>query len=188
MSEAEAEANVPLDNIVSDTPSPRPRSFMHPDISDRTMKPKIDNPFEPPSSPSDLQRSSVMYPSSDPPTPKASKRIHSLPTVVEGRPVLEASSSFSRQPPPAPEPVDLPPPRSPPPRPNTAAANRPPEPHPRPVIDYNKTTGPEEALPEVKWWTEWLCGCSEGPNRGGDTQVRSNFLACAPLAPLLDSY
>ena len=24
----------------------------------------------------------------------------------------------------------------------------------------------------VPWWTEWLCGCSEGPDRGGELQVR----------------
>jgi hypothetical protein len=24
----------------------------------------------------------------------------------------------------------------------------------------------------VPWWTEWLCGCSEGPDRGGESQVR----------------
>lgn len=29
---------------------------------------------------------------------------------------------------------------------------------------------PEERA--VRWWHDWLCGCSEGPDRGGDNQVR----------------
>ena len=30
----------------------------------------------------------------------------------------------------------------------------------------------EQDLPPVRWWHEWLCGCGEGPDRGGDHQVR----------------
>ena len=33
--------------------------------------------------------------------------------------------------------------------------------------------GEHDEPPETgKWWTEWLCGCSEGPDRGGEHQVR----------------
>ena len=27
-----------------------------------------------------------------------------------------------------------------------------------------------------RWWTDWLCGCREGPDRGGDHQVRSHSI------------
>lgn len=73
----------------------------------------------------------------------------------------------------APAPLDLPKPRSPPPRTATPHASRPPEPFPRPDSRMSHTTAydDEEEKP-VQWWTEWLCGCSEGPDRGGDIQVR----------------
>jgi hypothetical protein len=73
----------------------------------------------------------------------------------------------------APAPLDLPKPRSPPPRTATPHANRPPEPFPRPDSRMSRTVaeGDEEEKP-VQWWTDWLCGCSEGPDRGGEVQVR----------------
>jgi hypothetical protein len=69
----------------------------------------------------------------------------------------------------APAPLDLPLPRSPPPRTATPHASRPPEPFPRP--DSRMTVHDDEEEKPVPWWTEWLCGCSEGPDRGGDVQV-----------------
>lgn len=36
--------------------------------------------------------------------------------------------------------------------------------------DDDDDDGPAEV---GRWWTDWLCGCREGPNRGGDHQVRS---------------
>lgn len=30
---------------------------------------------------------------------------------------------------------------------------------------------PTEKEPDLRWWHEWLCGCGEGPDRGGDHQV-----------------
>jgi hypothetical protein len=75
----------------------------------------------------------------------------------------------------APAPLDLPTPRSPPPRTATPHAKRPPEPFPRPDSRMSRTADEEEeedAKP-VRWWTEWLCGCSEGSDRGGEVQVRS---------------
>lgn len=73
----------------------------------------------------------------------------------------------------APAPLDLPEPRSPPPRTATPHANRPPEPFPRPDsrMSHAAAYGEEDEKP-VRWWTEWLCGCSEGPDRGGEIQVR----------------
>ena len=34
-----------------------------------------------------------------------------------------------------------------------------------------------------RWWTDWLCGCREGPDRGGDHQVSSySPLNCLPIS------
>ncbi|KAH8994001.1 hypothetical protein EDB92DRAFT_1852171 [Lactarius akahatsu] len=73
----------------------------------------------------------------------------------------------------APAPLDLPKPRSPPPRTATPHAKRPPEPFPRPDSRMSRTTADEEEddRKPVRWWTEWLCGCSEGPDRGGEVQA-----------------
>ncbi|KAI0256137.1 hypothetical protein BJV78DRAFT_1278684 [Lactifluus subvellereus] len=78
----------------------------------------------------------------------------------------------------APAPLDLPEPRSPPPRTATPHATRPPEPFPRPDSRVSNTTvcNDEDEKP-VRWWTEWLCGCSEGQDRGGEAQAgRTNPL------------
>jgi hypothetical protein len=71
----------------------------------------------------------------------------------------------------APAPLDLPKPLSPPPRGATPHANRPPEPFPRPDSRMSLAYDDEEKKP-VRWWTDWLCGCNEGPDRGGEVQVR----------------
>ena len=78
----------------------------------------------------------------------------------------------------APAPLDLPSPRLPPPPTASPHISRPPEPFPRPgssmavIEDEDETPAP--------WWTEWLCGCSEGPDRGGESQVRPVTYICLP--------
>jgi hypothetical protein len=79
---------------------------------------------------------------------------------------LQLSGSLSpppitRKQPGPPQPLRLPSPKTPP-----------------PVSESSRTsvsTTPELSYDEEpvrsKWWTEWLCGCSEGPDRGGDNQV-----------------
>ena len=71
----------------------------------------------------------------------------------------------------APAPLDLPKPRSPPPRTATPHANRPPEPFPRPDSRMSRAHDDGDEKP-VRWWTDWLCGCNEGSDRGGEVQVR----------------
>ncbi|KZT10966.1 uncharacterized protein LAESUDRAFT_809815 [Laetiporus sulphureus 93-53] len=85
------------------------------------------------------------------------------------RPTDDAPASFPKQPPPPPQPLSLPKPRSPPPRAETPHADRPPEPIPPPQVAPSPEQ--EEEPQEVRWWTEWLCGCTEGPDRGGDHQA-----------------
>jgi hypothetical protein len=69
-----------------------------------------------------------------------------------------------------PAPLDLPQPRSPPPLTASPHASRPPEPFPR--TESSVVVNEDEDQTPVPWWTEWLCGCSEGPDRGGESQVR----------------
>lgn len=104
------------------------------------------------------------------------------PTILtessEPPPVRSTAAKQKRQKgPPPPLPLGLPKPKTPPPRNSEGQAyiTDPPE----------HTAGPstiargaddlhlDEVEKPVKWWTEWLCGCSEGSDRGGYNQVRS---------------
>ncbi|PCH43604.1 hypothetical protein WOLCODRAFT_132848 [Wolfiporia cocos MD-104 SS10] len=148
-----ADDSVPLSDIeggpaISPTPSPEPR----------------DNPFATPGpsmvSLHDTQQSAIMTAS----TSVSSFEELSPTTPTIERPVLGASSSFSKQPPTAPQPLDLPKPRTPPPSSESPHSSRPPEPVSPPVVAPPQ---PEEEPEPTRWWTEWLCGCSEG----GDHQA-----------------
>jgi hypothetical protein len=79
----------------------------------------------------------------------------------------------------APALLDLPKPRSPPPRTPTPHTKRPPEPFPSPDprVSRNTVYDGEDEKP-VRWWTEWLCGCSEGQDRGGEVQVSPPTYIC----------
>lgn len=81
---------------------------------------------------------------------------------------LKLSSSSSpplvtrTQQPGAPQPLRLPPPKTPPPGSESSRTS---------VSNTPELSCDEEQPVKGKWWTEWLCGCSEGPDRGGDNQV-----------------
>ncbi|KAH9910952.1 hypothetical protein B0H21DRAFT_489365 [Amylocystis lapponica] len=147
---------VPLDELDGAPPSP------HSNAGD-------ENPFATPTgstlSLNDPHQSAIMTPSASYPD---GAEPAALLSDTSPRPTLEASSSFSKHPPP--KPLDLPKPRSPPPRTETPHANRPPEPIPPPVLSPPPPV-PEVEPEEKRWWTEWLCGCSEGADRGGDNQA-----------------
>lgn len=70
--------------------------------------------------------------------------------------------------PPPPKPLNLPPPRTPPPIINTHSPTSPSTPN-----FGNQSTPKEE---NIRWWHDWLCGCGEGPDRGGDFQVLNHCL------------
>ncbi|KAG2078848.1 hypothetical protein BDR04DRAFT_5545 [Suillus decipiens] len=79
------------------------------------------------------------------------------------------SNRHSLQPatlPPPPQPLGLPPPLTPPPK-RTRPRTIPMKSTPPPRL-HQEPTEPEQ---EVRWWHDWLCGCSEGPDRGGDNQA-----------------
>ncbi|KAG2368160.1 hypothetical protein BDR07DRAFT_1478486 [Suillus spraguei] len=80
-----------------------------------------------------------------------------------------SSNRHSLQPatlPPPPQPLGLPPPLTPPPK-GTRPRAIPMKSTPPPRL-HQEPTEPEQ---EVRWWHDWLCGCSEGPDRGGDNQA-----------------
>ena len=152
---------VPLENIaaspsLSVSTSPRP-SF---DPSEHPDDP-FASPAELPSSQSDQV---VMVGSSEPPMPSNT----SITKEISSRPVLQASESSSLsvpRRPPTPKPLGLPPPRTPPPPPS-------------PLLERSSSSPAEVAVDDdepkpTRWWHEWLCGCGEGPDRGGENQVGS---------------
>jgi len=63
--------------------------------------------------------------------------------------------------PPRPKPLDLPQPKTPPPMDPTSS----------PSLDIHEERHEGVEPRNVRWWHDWLCGCGEGPDRGGDYQV-----------------
>lgn len=62
-----------------------------------------------------------------------------------------------------PQPLNLPSPGDP-----SSPVQTPPCPTPSLVLSKPY---PEESSLEMRWWHDWLCGCGEGPDRGGDYQA-----------------
>jgi hypothetical protein len=80
------------------------------------------------------------------------------------RPIIMVSASSFLKPHP-PKPLGLPSPRTPPP----ANMTGPPAPIASPVL--SATPRESEELKESRWWHDYLCGCNEGKDRGGEHQV-----------------
>jgi hypothetical protein len=157
---------VPLEDIpgTPTAPSPTTPDENHPG-----------NPFANPSSslsPFDdfQQQTALMTPSSD----------SSLQTTEDEmtptRPVVKASTS---RPPPPPQPLGLPTPRTPPPPISATHTNRPPRAASPPIMAPTPPEPEGDLSGETRWWHDWLCGCGEGPDRGGDNQVRFAGVTCA---------
>ncbi len=194
---------VPLEDLdtpsvdrFSSPPTPEPENPFETPSASRTSLNIADNPAimtESDSAPAELT------------TPTSGKKHLEVPK----RPVLEASSSFAdpeaeeeanggvkrtrskRQPPP-PQPLDLPAPKVLPPHPDAPYTDRPPGPVAEPDLDVHERVRDVEAQkqvrqvgedhpPAIRWWHEWLCGCGEGPDRGGDNQVRDTYSALPVL-------
>ncbi|CAA7263189.1 unnamed protein product [Cyclocybe aegerita] len=104
--------------------------------------------------------------SHEPHTPtirNASSGEHSSKATTSETPTLDPSStpSGSSSRPPPPMPINIPPPRTPPPILSPTATE---------TTDPTRPN-PNKKQPEVRWWHDWLCGCGEGPDRGGDLQA-----------------
>lgn len=126
----------------------------------------INNPFENPDNVLNASTSSLNTP--DHPT--------ILTESSEPTPILSNPTERKRRKgPPPPLPLGLPKPRTPPPRSeqDLTYVTEPPDQTvaPSTVARGEDQLNPDETKKEVKWWTEWLCGCNEGPDRGGYHQV-----------------
>ena len=116
-------------------------------------------------------------------TSTASLNTPDHPTILteSSEPSTILSAQTKQREPPPPQPLGLPKPRTPPPRNDDGQVyiTDPPD-H---TAEPSTTVRSEHHLDshetkEAKWWTEWLCGCSEGPDRGGYNQARSpSFLS-----------
>lgn len=165
----EQEDGVPLEDLDR---TPPPSGANTPTLKQRfdTYHPNSDpattnNPFENPDNVLNASTTSLNTP--DHPT--------ILTESSEPPPILSTAAKQKRQrgaPPPLP--LGLPKPRTPPPRNDEGQVyiTEPPEHTAGPSTASGGADHPnmDETEKEKKWWTEWLCGCSEGPERGGYTQ------------------
>ncbi|KAF5317069.1 hypothetical protein D9611_003793 [Ephemerocybe angulata] len=128
----------------------------------REQQEPMDDPFNPPE---DFQHEHIaMSPFSDPQpmTPGADQTtalVGSSSRQDEGN---TNAGSTTRQPPP-PMPLGLPRPKTPPPPIDSPEAVR--------QRAGAEDDDAQEETTKTKWWHEWLCGCGEGPDRGGDHQA-----------------
>ncbi|KAG1829108.1 hypothetical protein EV424DRAFT_1470868 [Suillus variegatus] len=136
---------VPLDDIESPPATANP--FLHPSetgpgLISPTLVPLVDS----------KKRSSVMTETFD-----LDSNTHSFqPATLSSTPTLV----------PPPQQLGLPPPLTPPPK-GARPRMTPMKSTPPPMLRQE----PIEPEQEVRWWHDWLCGCSEGPDRGGDNQA-----------------
>ncbi|KDQ27817.1 hypothetical protein PLEOSDRAFT_1104493 [Pleurotus ostreatus PC15] len=140
--------DVPLDDIAtasSPAPSPTPTAATSP-FADAQAQ--VRNPF----------MASSEYLES--PVPPSQQEMGALMVASD----TGTLSPLSHSKPPPPKPINIPPPRTPPPR-----VDSPPRLADAPPVSSQKDTN--AASKDTRWWHDWLCGCSEGPDRGGDYQA-----------------
>ena len=143
--------NHPPSPSASAPPSPTPST---PDIS-ITAPDSPQDPFANPTQGSPFEDTSQ-------PTAAGSQTL--LKPPGKSRVFAASASKQARVQVPPPKPLGLPPPRTPPP--------------PLDAVPHEAVAqGVEEDVREVRWWHEWLCGCGEGSDRGGDNQA-SLFFFC----------
>ncbi|KAG1775340.1 hypothetical protein EV702DRAFT_1199367 [Suillus placidus] len=136
---------VPLDDI-DQSPPATANPFIHPSETEPGFVSPALSPFV-----DSKERSSIMTETFD----SDSNTHSSQPATLPPTPTLIP-----------PQPLGLPPPLTPPPK-RTRPRMAPMKPTPPPML-HQEPIEPEQ---EVRWWHDWLCGCSEGPDRGGDNQA-----------------
>lgn len=115
-----------------------------------------------------------MLPSSEPPSPSPFSDRHAQQAVQGDLAARLSASSRTNQSLAIGSRTSLTPPSRPlglPPAEDTPRATQF-QPTSKPVLRPRRTRDDPEERQEVRWWHDWLCGCSEGPDRGGDNQVR----------------
>ncbi|KAF9452354.1 hypothetical protein P691DRAFT_795057 [Macrolepiota fuliginosa MF-IS2] len=153
------------------TPSLRRQSIDADPVADAIKKTVVigddsaaENPFENPTPPNALV---PVSPFAD--TYRVNPDSDHLQTPVKKSQSRVTENRRSRLPPPLP--LDLPRPKTPP-----VAISTPPYPIDPPAAVHS-AMGENNGGKPVRWWHEWLCGCGEGPDRGGDYQAgRTNPL------------
>lgn len=148
---------VPL-NSIDQSPRVSENPFLHPSEREPGFVVPPQSPFD-----DSKEQSNVMTEISDLPFPCSPDAFDS--ETPSSKPHRRTSTLV-----PPPQPLGLPSPLTPPPQetsPHMAFM----KPTPAPTLH----TGAIEPEQEVRWWHEWLCGCSEGPDRGGDFQVGFHF-------------
>ena len=170
--------HVPLTAIpASPTPSPsRSASDVSTIVGVEPMQPVVEHLEDDPFNPLEVRSGVVVSPFADPP-PLASQAFDDPAggqTSALLVPLTPKSGSFggegvttTRQPPPA-LPLGLPPPVTPPP---PIPIDSPTVPSPPPQQQRRGQQGEDEEEGKTRWWHEWLCGCGEGKDRGGDHQA-----------------
>ncbi|KAG1734737.1 uncharacterized protein EDB91DRAFT_1146589 [Suillus paluster] len=146
---------VPLDDI-----DQSPRTSANPFIHPSEVEPGFDSPSLSPFVDSKKQ-SSVMSESCDLDSPRSPDNFDSNTHSLQSATIPPTSKLV-----PPPQPLGLPPPLTPPPK-GTRPRMAPMKSTPPPTLRQE----PMEPEQEVRWWHDWLCGCSEGPDRGGDNQA-----------------
>jgi len=149
-------------SIFVSSPLGSPAEPSTPMQSNYTRKSESGDPFKDPKANSTIKRESREdgstaedFPIMDPlSTPKASDLTTPAPQVSE------SVNTYARQRIP-PQPLHLPPPKTPPPPPVS----------PQPSEAASPKQSFDDEPGRGRWWTEWLCGCSEGTDRGGDKQA-----------------
>ncbi|KAH7888579.1 hypothetical protein F5I97DRAFT_719958 [Phlebopus sp. FC_14] len=181
---------VPLDEIDPNSPSAIPVHSPTPSVLRNSASSESQNPFIHPSeslsrpSPSPSpplvspfidtkERTSVTSGSAIPRAPSSSleRTGISASTTDKMTPTRPTTLPSSKTLVPPPLPLGLPPPVTPPP-PGEAPQMVPLRPTPPPALSPPPPSlvEPEERR-EVRWWHDWLCGCGEGSDRGGDSQA-----------------
>lgn len=166
---------VPLDDIDASSNvtlhSPLP-SVLEPRASVGSSSGASENPFVHPSEHTPTRFLSPATPTptlppSSPPSPSPFSDSRGRPASPADLPTdARKRSSGSREPfVPPPRPLDLPS------TPTGTPRVTPLQPTSQPALQPPQREDPEQRQ-EVRWWHDWLCGCGEGPDRGGDNQVR----------------
>lgn len=150
-----SETNLSINTVSTITSLPSKAKEV--DLNAKRLQEPVDDPFDPPEQ-HEARQVETSSPFSDPPEPSTPGAYQTSALAGESP---RGSSDYpgvvittTRQPPP-PKPLGLPKPKTPPP----------------PIDGEEDGDAGNGEVKKTRWWHELLCGCGEGPDRGGDHQV-----------------
>jgi hypothetical protein len=173
LADNENEDGMPLEDLDrtpppsgANTPTLQQRFDTHHPSSDSTTG---SNPFENPDNVLNTSTTSLNTPDHPTILTESSEPPPILSTAVKQKKKKKQKGA------PPPQPLGLPTPRTPPPRNDEGQVYiaEPPDhtAEPSTTARGEDHLNSDETEKEVRWWTDWLCGCNEGPDRGGYNQV-----------------